>query len=144
LQRMELVQETRRVPEPSYSFHHNLIQEAVYNTILLRQRRTLHLRAAGVLAARQETHPAAVASMLAHHLIEGDAPERALPYLLLAAGNALRLHAPAEAIAHYQRALPIALNEADNSGTLIEILNNHGRALELQSRFAEAKALYDE
>ncbi len=122
------------MPEPGYLFDHTLTQEAVYHTILLKQRRAMHLRTAEVIERLRAGNLAAFAPILAHHFIEGDVPERALPHLLAAAGSALRLHATAEAISHYERALPIALTLPDSSPLLIEIYINRGRALELQSR----------
>ena len=139
---MELVREVSRLPEATYSFSHTLTQEAVYHTILLKQRRAMHRRVAEVIEALAANEANSVAPVLAHHFMEGEAPERALPYLLLAAADALRLHATAEAIVLYERALPVALAAAD-SPALIAIATNRGRALELQSRFAEAKAFYE-
>jgi class 3 adenylate cyclase/tetratricopeptide (TPR) repeat protein len=139
LQRMELVREVARAPEPEYVFHHTLTHEATYNTILVRERRALHLRLAEALAQSA----GAAAATLAHHLLEGNAPDRALPYLITAADTALRLNATAEAIAHYQRALPIAL-AGDDANCLIHLFTARGRALELESRFAEADAVFAE
>ena len=137
---MELVREVARAPEPEYVFHHTLTHEATYNTILMRERRALHLRLAEVL---EQPSGDTTAATLAHHLLEGSAPDRALPYLIAAADTALRLNATAEAITHYQRALPIALagNDAD---CLIHLFTARGRALELESRFAEADAVFAE
>ena len=137
---MELVREVARAADPEYVFHHTLTHEATYNTILVRERRALHLRLAGVL---ERSSGDGAAATLAHHLLEGNAPDRALPYLITAADTALRLNATAEAIAHYQRALPIALagNDAD---CLIHLFTARGRALELESRFAEADAVFTE
>jgi predicted ATPase len=143
LQRMELVREVSRVPEPNYAFNHALTQEAVYNTILLKQRRTMHRRVAEVIESMAGDDRGA-APILAHHFLEGEAPGRALPHLLRAAAEALRLHAPAEAIAQYDRALTIARATPDAGAALIEIVTNRGRALELLSRFAEAKQFYEE
>ena len=144
LQRLELIRETGRVPEPSYLFNHSLTQEAVYNTILLKQRRALHLRVAEVIEKLRADNPAPVAAILAHHFIEGDAPQRALPWLLLAGATALKLHAAGEAIAAYDRALPIARALPGDSADLITIYTGRGRADELLSKFAEAKAIYEE
>ncbi len=144
LQRLELIREIGRVPEPSYLFNHSLAQEAVYNTILLKQRRALHLRVAEVIETLRAANLTAAAATLAHHFIEGESPRRALPYLLMAGGAALRLHAVGEAITAYDRALPIARALPDVSADLITIYTNRGRALELLSQFAEAKATYEE
>ncbi len=142
LQRVELIREVSRVPEPGYQFDHPLTQEAVYNTILLKQRRAMHLRAAEVIESIRAGNPA-FAPVLAHHFLEGDAPQRALPYLLLAGATAVRLHALAEATAHYERALPIALALPDGSASLVEITAEYGRALELAARLAEAEKHYE-
>ena len=144
LQRVELVREVARLPEPEYAFQHTLIHEATYNTILLRQRRVLHRRAAEVIEAMRQDGVTAVAPVLARHFLEGDAPARALPYLMLAAGDALRLNATAEAIIHYERALPVALVQPAAEELLVQLYISRGRALELQSRFAEADASYQE
>ena len=139
LQRAELVREVTRLPEPEYAFHHTLIHEATYNTILVKERRALHRRMAEILTARAD----APATALAHHWLEGDAPSQALPHLLAAGDTALKLNATAEAIAHFERALPIALAQNDAAG-LIHIYSARGRALELESRFAEADVVYGE
>ncbi len=144
LQRMELIREVARLPEPEYAFHHTLTHEATYNTILLRQRRALHRRAAEVIEALPGDGLSAVAPVLAHHYLEGDAPDRALPYLIMAADSALKLNATAEAIAHYERALPIALGQKDASEQIAQLYTCRGRALELQSRFTEADASYQD
>ena len=143
LQRTELVREVSRLPEPTYSFSHNLTQEAVYNTVLLKQRRAMHRRVAEVTEELCAANLNSVAPVLAHHFLEGEAPHRALPYLLTAAADALRLHATAEAITLYGRALSVARTTTD-SPAMIAITTNRGRALELQSRFAEAKEFYEE
>ncbi|HOU41701.1 MAG TPA: hypothetical protein PK829_10590, partial [Promineifilum sp.] len=138
LQRAELVREVGRVPEPEYTFHHNLTHEATYNTILVKERRALHLRVAAALEGASGSQ-----ASLAHHYLEGNAPERALPCLVAAADKALRLNATVEALAHYGRALPIALAGAD--ATLLgHLYVARGRALELTSQFVEADAVYAE
>ncbi|MBK7218489.1 MAG: AAA family ATPase [Candidatus Promineofilum sp.] len=139
LQRTELVREVTRLPEPEYAFHHTLIHEATYNTILVKERRALHRRMAEILSAR----PDATATALAHHWLEGDTPARALPHLLAAGDTALKLNATAEAVAHYERARPIALAENDTAG-LVHLTTARGRALELESRFADADSVYSE
>jgi len=144
LQRLELIREVGRVPEPSYLFNHSLTQEAVYNTILLKQRRVLHLRVAEVTEKLRAANPAAVAAILAHHFIEGDAPQRGLPWLLTVGASALKLHAVDEALAAYDKALPIARALPDRSAELIAIYSGRGRCLELLSQFAEARAIYEE
>ena len=52
LQRLDLVREGRRWPQPEYRFKHALIQEAAYRTLLAEQRTALHRRAAEWLEDR--------------------------------------------------------------------------------------------
>ena len=144
LQRMELIREVSRVPEPGYRFDHTLTQEVVYHNILQKERRAMHLRVAETIETLREGSLPAVAPVLAHHFLEGHAPERALPHLLAAGRSALRLHATTEAIAFYEQALPIAASLPDANDTLLEVYTRRGRALELESRFAEAKRSYEE
>ena len=49
-------------------YKRQLIHEATYNTILVKERRALHRRMAEILSAR----PDATATALAHHWLEGE------------------------------------------------------------------------
>lgn len=144
LQRLELIREVTRVPEPGYSFNHTLTHEATYNTILLKQRRQMHLRVAETIEVLRADNLSIVAPVLAHHFIEGDAPRRALPYLIMAADAALALHATAEAVDFYNRAIPIIIENDETPENITALFVRRGRALELQSKFAEADKTYGE
>ena len=56
LQRLDLVREGRRWPQPEYRFKHALIQEAAYRTLVGRERRRLHREAAEWLEGRTPSH----------------------------------------------------------------------------------------
>ena len=51
LQRLDLLRQSRRWPQPEFRFKHILIQEAVYRTIVGSERRRLHREAAVWLEA---------------------------------------------------------------------------------------------
>lgn len=90
--------------EETYAFKHPLTQEAIYSTLLKRQRRELH-RAAGEALERLYTgRLEAQAENLARHFEECEQPERAGPYLLLAAERAAARYANDQAIAYFDRA----------------------------------------
>jgi predicted ATPase/class 3 adenylate cyclase len=144
LQRMELIRETTRVPEPGYTFHHALTHEATYNTILVKQRRMMHRRVAETIESLRAGYLTDVAPILAHHYLEGGQPALALPYLIMAADNAMILNATTEAVAFCDRALPIALEQDESVEKVIHIFNARGRAMELQSRFKDADQTYQE
>src|SRR5438034_939410 len=50
-QRLELIAEVSAYPERDYTFKHALVQEAVYQTLLVRHRRELHAAVAEALEA---------------------------------------------------------------------------------------------
>lgn len=90
-------------------FHHALMQEAAYSTMLLRTRRELHGRLARHLAT---VWPDAVAD-IARNFVEAQDMESAFPYLLLAAEEASRAMALSDAIRLFTLALDNVPANAD-------------------------------
>ncbi len=144
LQRQDLIVETERVPEWKFAFRGALLHETVYRAILNKQRRENHQQVAEAIEAcfgdRLNEH----AAELAFHFYEaGD--ERALAYSIQAGDDSYRLYANREALVHYSRALDGARRLATPSaGQLLHIFARRGRALELNSQFAQALANYQE
>jgi class 3 adenylate cyclase/tetratricopeptide (TPR) repeat protein len=90
-------------PELEYRFHHVLIQEAAYDSILKQERRDLHLAVADVLERlyperSEELHP-----VLAMHLEQAGEHERAVDHYVAAAANATERFANHEAEGFYAR-----------------------------------------
>src|SRR5262249_49814758 len=67
LERLDLVREERRWPQPEYRFKHALIQEGAYRSMLVADRTRLHRRAAEWLEDRYSGNEEEVAGLLAHH-----------------------------------------------------------------------------
>ena len=80
-----------------YAFPHDLIRQVFYGQLLPGERRRLHRRVAGALAARPEPDPA----LLALHWQLADCPDRAAPAALLAARQAVASRAYPEADRFY-------------------------------------------
>ena len=87
-----------------YAFRHALLREAVYGDLLPGERTRLHARVADALAG--DTAPG-VAAELAHHRMASHDLPGALRASWQAATEADRLPAPAEVLAHTERALTI-------------------------------------
>lgn len=100
LQAAEFIFEEPAFPEPAYTFKHALTQDVAYNSLLIERRQVLHERAAlaieEVFPDRLEEHY----GELAHHYSRSGAPDKAIPYLQMAAGQALQRSAFTEAIGH--------------------------------------------
>jgi DNA-binding CsgD family transcriptional regulator/tetratricopeptide (TPR) repeat protein len=84
-----------------YAFPHDLIRQVFYGQLLPGERRRLHRRVAGALAARPEPDPA----LLALHWQLADCPDRAAPAALLAARQAVTSRAYPEADRFYTMAV---------------------------------------
>jgi DNA-binding CsgD family transcriptional regulator/tetratricopeptide (TPR) repeat protein len=98
------------IVEPdAYAFRHALIQESLYRDLLPGERRHAHALVARKLREHAELaatgSAAGVAAELAHHWDAAGEPAEALAAALLAARAADDGLAPAEAHAHYERAL---------------------------------------
>lgn len=111
LQRHEIVRETQRAPELSYSFRHALMHEVCYQSLSARARRQYHCKIAeylGDAASRRELD--IQLPLIAHHAYAGQDWQRALQYQLLAGQQAQRLYANHEAMDHFEKALQSAEN----------------------------------
>ena len=108
LQQHEIVRETQRAPNLTYTFRHAMMHEVCYNSLLARVRRTFHRRIAEYLESTrsdESDYP-----VVAHHAFLGQDWPRALRYQLLAGEQARRLYANLNAIDHFEKAAECAAN----------------------------------
>ncbi len=139
LQRREILRETARIPKRRYRFRHALMQQAVYDTVLLRKRTEIHAVIADFL---ERLHPERVEDIADHHLAARQ-PERALPHLVEAGSRALSSYALPEAIHRFQQALEILDDQEAAAGTSLRVvLEGIGRAKEMKFDFDGAAEVY--
>ena len=101
----EAIAEHVLVPDgDGYVFRHATFSEAIYADLLPAQARQIH--AAFGAALERQPRLSGPAERAGHWLAAGD-PEQALPFIIEAAGQAERQHAPAEAQRHWERALDV-------------------------------------
>lgn len=120
-----------------YAFDHTLTRETLYRDISARRRRRLHLAVAETMERSVDPGGDHPPSDLARHLLEGDAPERALPYLLVAADQSMAVSARSEAEAGYRRAIEVAA-EIGSQLKLAEAQEKLGEVLSQMGRYEEA------
>src|SRR5215217_6460638 len=140
LARREFVRRERRssiAGETEYSFRHTLIRDVAYEQIPKARRAEKHLVAAGWIESRPRRED--YAEMLASHylraveyadaggVVSEELVERAVRALRDAGDRALSLHAYAQAVGFYERA--IALQPAGAPGPRRELLLSLGDAL---------------
>ena len=107
LQAIELIDEKQKIPELEYIFKNALVQEAIYESILLQRRREIHKRVGQVIEGLFEDRLEEFYGVLAYHYARAETWEKAEDYLLKAGDQAGRMAADSEALAHYQHAMLI-------------------------------------
>ena len=78
-----------------FEFNHERIRAAIVDEVNPLRRQVMHREVAEALAAAYGSEPETVCETVAHHLVEGGEPARALPFLALAAARARRSGATA-------------------------------------------------
>ena len=141
LQRLDLVRESRRWPEPEFRFKHALIQDTAYRTLVADQRTRLHRKAAEWLEAAYVGRVDEVAGLLAHHWLAAEDQDKAVQYLTLAGDRARQEYALDEAIAYYRELLPI-LGRRDERDAIALVLFKLALAFHMSLRFSEANEMY--
>src|SRR5207253_1445663 len=141
LQRLGLLRQSRRWPQPEYRFRHALIQETAYRTLLGEQRTQLHRRAAEWLEERYAERDAEVLGLLAYHWLRAEDEEKAAGYLLRAGDKARLEYALDEAIEHYRDLLPLLERRGERQEIAL-VLFKLALALHTSLRFAEANEAY--
>jgi class 3 adenylate cyclase/tetratricopeptide (TPR) repeat protein len=131
--------------EPSrdqYIFRHVLIQEAAYESILLKKRVELHRQIGETLEELHADRIEEFAPLLAYHFYNArDA--RSLKYDVIAGEKAARLYANAEAATHFNRALEVARRNRSDLNQIRFLFSELGRVLELAGRYEQALQNYD-
>jgi ABC-type oligopeptide transport system substrate-binding subunit/class 3 adenylate cyclase len=141
LQRLDLVREGRRWPEPEYRFKHALIQEAAYRTLVSDERTRLHRKAADWLEAAYTGREVEVAGLLAHHWLAAQDEDKAVVYLTRAGDGARQDYALDEAIGYYRELVPILERRGERQEVAI-VLFKLALAFHVSLRFREANETY--
>ena len=141
LQRLDLIREGRRWPQPEYRFKHALIQEAAYGTLVAARRTALHRRAAEWLEDQVASGGEDVLGLLARHWHHAEDEDRAVAALTRAGDRARQAYALDEAIGHYRELLPL-LERRGEEREMALVLFKLGLALHTALRFREADETY--
>ena len=146
LKNSQLIKERRRLEEVEYLFKHPLIQEVVYESLLLKKRKEIHLRVAETIESLFADRRREFFGRLAFHFSLAESKDKAEEYLIRAGEEALKAAASSEAIHYYQEALKICRSrtgEAWDPERLAELEWNLARAFMNRGRMVEAVAHFD-
>ena len=103
----EFLYETSLFPEVEYAFKHALTHEVAYASLLQERRRALHARIAAAMETLYADRRAEQVERLAHHALQGEVWDKALPYLRQAGAKAFNRCANPEAAAYFDQALQV-------------------------------------
>jgi tetratricopeptide (TPR) repeat protein len=103
----ELLYERGIFPQSVYIFKHNMTQEVVYNSLLLKKRKQIHEKIANSLEALYAKRLEEFYEMLAYHYSRSENPEKAYLYLKLAGSKATRNYSNWEALRFYKEAIDV-------------------------------------
>lgn len=125
-----------------YAFRHALLHQAVYSTLLRRERRRLHRAVAQTLVGLYAgTHQfTRYLGDLAYHFAQAEDWAEAQQYAHAAGDEALARYAPHEALEYYTRALEATRALSLTAGP--ELYRQRGRAHETLGDFTAAQADY--
>jgi serine/threonine protein kinase len=107
LKEVQLILERRRMEEVEYLFKHALVQQAAYESILIKQRKVLHLKVAQAIEMVFKERLQEFLGTLALHYCLGEDLDQAENYLIRAGEKSLSSSASSEALYYYQEALAI-------------------------------------
>ena len=143
LQRLDLIVEKRRRPNPEYRFRHGLVQEVAYAGLVDSVRRKLHKRVGEALEEIYKESPEEAYGLLARHFSEAEEPEKAVDYLLKAGDAARAVYADREALEHYRKARAFLAHLGDERRAR-DTLFKMALAYHLAFDFEKAEEMYDE
>jgi class 3 adenylate cyclase len=98
-----------------YVFKHALVQEALQQSLLKKQRRQYHKVIAGVLEEKFHDVAESQPELVAYHCEEGGMPDKAVVYWQRAAERALSRGANRETLSHVQRAVETLAELTDDA-----------------------------
>lgn len=145
----QLVAEVKQEGEDRFEFRHALTREAIYEDLLGREKRRMHLEVLQAIEQTRAFEGNGRVDQLAYHSLKARELEKAAHYAELAGERAARMCAFREAIAHYEVALE--LREGGSPREKADLLDRLGQAAHpvgvssVTFRYwKEARALYEE
>jgi tetratricopeptide (TPR) repeat protein len=137
---LTVLQEERLVlhdDDPSYAFSHAIVEEAIYDRLLVAQRKTLHERVAQAMEREHASDFDPVAPLLAHHWLNAGDEVKAGDYFGLAGLHAVHSGAYQEGLEFLDRAVALTKTPAQ---TPQEVLRDGGwQALRAEALFGLGK-----
>ena len=136
-----LVVRQGRGADAVYTFNQGLVQNAAYDSLLRRDRRSLHRAIADAIQSFSTPETAAELAVLAAHCANGGDAIRAMVHYTRAAKRAIDTFATREALALYDAALASGaeLTPEDGTGPLMDLRKARAELNHIIGRFEDAR-----
>ncbi|MCK4761412.1 MAG: protein kinase [Candidatus Aminicenantes bacterium] len=147
LKEVQLIRQQERRGEVEYIFKQTLVREVVYESILLKTRKTLHQQVAAAIEKVFADKLHEFYGMLALHYSSAENLKKAEEYLRKAGEEALKAAASSEALHYYQEALKLYLKNHGDSADPNAIANmewNIAKAFLIKGQMEEAVKHFDQ
>jgi predicted ATPase/class 3 adenylate cyclase len=138
----EFILPTPGEPAADYSFRHVLMTEAIYNTMLRKERAGLHGQVGDALETLQGGRTESQVELLARHYSRSPRLEKALHYLILAGQKAARGYANAQAQSAFEEALELLPKIGHSPSQEVEVYLGLGDIGVLTGEYVKARMYY--
>ncbi|MBE0696438.1 MAG: tetratricopeptide repeat protein, partial [Anaerolineaceae bacterium] len=128
--------------EQSYQFKHVLVSDAVYSTLLQRDRRELHTRVGEAIERIYTDRLDGYIEVLASHFLRSPYLNRALHYLILSGQKAARSYANEQALQLYRQALELLPNTEHTAEQAMKVHFGMGDSLLTAGDYSVARDHY--
>jgi predicted ATPase/class 3 adenylate cyclase len=125
-----------------YAFRHMLMSEAIYHTLLRRERAMLHGQVAAAIETLYADRLDEQVELLARHYAWSAQTDKALHYLILAGARAARSYFNTQAIQNYTQALELLPNVPHTPEQAVQINLGLGDLLVLAGEYENARQHY--
>lgn len=130
-----------KLSENKYTFMHPLVHEIIYNSILIKSRKSLHSEIAKIIETKYSSNPSPYYETLTHHYNLSGNKEKSIYYTLKSGDKALSLHNVKDAIEYYKKSINLAKSLNDKKSYYYAILNI-GDAYYRNSNFTTSLSWY--
>lgn len=125
-----------------YRFRHGLVSDAIYSTLLGRERKNLHQQVAEAIEALHKDHLEEQVEILAHHYSRSYQLDKALKYLVQAGKKAMRDYANEQARQHFVTALGLLSKIGYTTELAYDIQTGLGDILVVNGEYPAARSHY--
>jgi len=139
----EFIQPQSRVNDKDFTFRHILMSDAIYGTLLRKERSALHGKVAETIERLYFDRLDDQVELLANHYRWSPHQDRAIKYLILAGQKAYRNNVNAQARQHYETALELLYQVEHPPYQAFQVHAGLGDCLVFSGEYPEARGHYE-